>query len=102
MSSSVEVNGQAEAALWLLAQLPPDVQRKVRRRFALRTSPPEAEWARYERELKPLGDLLRGLDSRPGWTFPVIPRADYDASRLLETSSTYGAVSSATLVTRYG
>jgi hypothetical protein len=62
---------QAENALWLLAQLPPEVQRKVRRRFALRLEPSDVPSARYRRELSYIGKLLRDMERDPGWEFRV-------------------------------
>lgn len=92
----------AEAALWLLAQLEPDVQRRVRRRFALKLKPPESPSARYRRELLVVGRLLRNLDPGAGLTAPILPRAVYDEWRSQRTPATIGSSSSASLVARYG
>jgi hypothetical protein len=93
---------QAENALWLLAQLPPEVQRKVRRRFALRLEPSDVPSARYRRELSYIGKLLRDMERDPGWSFACIARKRYDEWRATDSPDTAGSPSSAALVTRYG
>jgi hypothetical protein len=90
-----------EAALWLLAQLEPDVRRKVGRRLALRLDPPETPAARYSRELSFVYELLRDIEPAPGWTFPHLPRTEYDDWRS-GAGQGAGAPSSASLVARYG
>jgi hypothetical protein len=93
---------QAENALWLLAQLPPEVQRKVRRRFALRLEPSDVPSARYRRELSYIGKLLRDMERDPGWSFACIARKRYDEWRATDSPDTAGSPSSAALITRYG
>jgi hypothetical protein len=87
---------EAEAALWMLAQLDSDTQSKIRRRLALRLDPPVPAAVERQRELGLLAELLDSLASRPGWSFPCAPRAQYDSCRSAEFPS------SAALVERYG
>jgi hypothetical protein len=87
---------EAEAALWMLAQLDPASQDSVRRRLALRLDPPISPLDRRLRELRFVAELLRPLRLRPGWSFAYTPRKDYDARRPPD------APSSASLIARYG
>ena len=86
----------ANDALWMLAQLDPDTQRKVRRRLALRLAPPVSSAVGRVRELGFAAQLLRPLEPRPGWSFAYVPRRQYDELRPPTSPS------SASLVTRYG
>src|SRR5690349_6162916 len=81
----------ADAALWLLAQLPPESRQKVRRRFALKLTPVELPSARYRRDLLLVAELLRDVPPSPGWTFPIVSRQAYDAARALGVPTAMGA-----------
>jgi hypothetical protein len=89
-------NSDVEAALWMLAQLAPDTQNKVRRRLALRLDPPLSPIDRRQRELRFAAELLRPIAPRRGWSFPYTPRRDYDERRPPD------APSSASLTATYG
>jgi hypothetical protein len=85
-----------EAALWMLAQLEPQTQRRVRRLLALKLEPP-AQTVTESRtlELRAVADLIRNVPS-PRRGHPRVRRIDYDTQRPI------GAPSSASLVSRYG
>jgi hypothetical protein len=89
-------NAEVEAALWLLAQLPTHEQNKVRRRLSLRLNPPTGLHEDYRRDLCFVAEQLQGLPLRAGWSFPYLPRKEYDRTRSV------GSASSAALVARYG
>jgi hypothetical protein len=89
-------NAEAEAALWLLAQLPTHAQNKVRRRLALRLNPPTGPYEGYAKDLRFVADQLGGVQLRAGWSYPYLPRNEYDRKRRV------GSASSAGLVARYG
>jgi hypothetical protein len=84
------------ATLWLIAQLSPDTQDKVRRRLALKLDPPLSPSDRRCRELRFVATLLRGIPRQAGWSFPCVPRNRYDARRPPD------APHSAALVATYG
>jgi hypothetical protein len=90
------VTGDADVALWMLAQLRAETQNEVRRRLALRVNPPAAPVDDRLNELELVAELLRGAATRPGWSFPYLPRKRYDAVRSNEFPS------SASLVASYG
>jgi Homing endonuclease associated repeat len=89
-------SSDAEAALWLLAQLSSETQNRVRRRITLRVDPPPSPAQTRHRELAFVADLLRSAATRPGWSFPYVSRSEHDSLRPAESPS------SAALVERYG
>lgn len=86
---------QTEAALWLLAQLDPHVQRRLWRRLALKLDPPQRLYAQYVRDLAAVQRVL-SADARRDLGFEYVERREYDKLRSPD------ARSSDVLVSRYG